>query len=25
MKEPNYTREPIALFRQIKEKKKSSN
>ena len=25
MKEPNYTREPIALFRQIKEKKKPSN
>lgn len=25
MKEPNYTREPIALFRQIKEKKKSSD
>ncbi|WP_259348834.1 OTU domain-containing protein [Wolbachia pipientis] len=25
MKEPNYTREPIALFRQVKENKKPSN
>ncbi|MDX5507606.1 MAG: hypothetical protein O7149_03230 [Wolbachia endosymbiont of Hylaeus sinuatus] len=25
MKEPNYTREPIALFQQIEEKKKSSD